>query len=340
MDILERALDAQPKARRAYITIEPHFDPSVFNLGLEKYGRVLFEGAKQIEDLGSITVAGVERYKTGLDEYAPDVKLLPKEEREAKVKQIRETVARLELELAQNVVDPEDKDFWSKVQLLSSTNREFWSKVNLTVGSEPVALDPENPQDLIRIFAIEAGGFNLVAPSLEAAKTSNKSFKFYLSRLEDTSAIRTEIKKLRNKAGGELDKLRNSKQNKLFLVAKVFLQPENGFTRSTPIDVLYDKIDDKLDGVLIGRNERDRKKADIAQFLAITQADNQTLLMSAYVKDAIFYRILVQRSDKQYQTPTGVACGNKIAEVVEFYKNPLNEKELEELIERVEKRWI
>jgi hypothetical protein len=46
-----------------------------------------------------------------LNEFAPEVKALPEEEQEAKVKQIRMVVAQLEKELAANVVDPEDKEF-------------------------------------------------------------------------------------------------------------------------------------------------------------------------------------------------------------------------------------
>jgi hypothetical protein len=304
-------------------------------MGLEKYGKVLFDGAAQIEDLSSMEVAGVERYVTGLDEFSPAVKGLPAEERAAKTKQIRETVAKLELELAQNVLDIEDPDFWKKATLLNPTNRDFWSKLNLTVESDAKPLDPTDPHDLLRIHAIEAGGFTLVAPSLEAARKSNKRYKFYLSRLEDTSAVRTELKKLRNKAGGELDKLREAKQNKLFLVSKVYLASENGFTRSTPLDVLYDKIDDKINGV----GQVKDKKAAVDDFLKICKMENKSLLLTAYVRDAIFYRILIMKSNKHYFTPSGSMAGKTLAEIVEFYANPINETELQDLIDKVENRW-
>jgi hypothetical protein len=61
--------------------------------------------------------------------------------REARVKQIREYIADLEKELAANIIDPEDKDFWNKVKLLKPDNAEFWNKnIEIKCGNEPTFL--------------------------------------------------------------------------------------------------------------------------------------------------------------------------------------------------------
>ena len=108
-------------SRESKISIKPYFDARSENMGLENYGLSLFDGIKHQEQLACLEINGINRYLTGLNEFAPEVKKLPKEKREAKVKQIRATiVADLEAELASNILDPEDKDFWNKVKLLNT----------------------------------------------------------------------------------------------------------------------------------------------------------------------------------------------------------------------------
>ena len=101
--------------KRGPIRIKPYFDANRPNMGLEQYGLVLFDGVAQEEQLACLEKNGIKHYLTGLNEFAPEIKLLPPDLREARIKDIRKTVAQLERELAANVLDPEDKDFWSKV---------------------------------------------------------------------------------------------------------------------------------------------------------------------------------------------------------------------------------
>ena len=130
-----------PKNTQSKIVIRPYFDARSENMGLENYGLSLFDGVRHQEQLACLEINGINRYLTGLNEFAPEVKKLAKEAREAKVKQIRATVADLEAELASNIIDPEDKDFWNKVKLLKPDNNEFWNKIEITVGNEPINVD-------------------------------------------------------------------------------------------------------------------------------------------------------------------------------------------------------
>lgn len=180
-------------AKSGSISIKPFFDPNKPNLGLEKYGLALFDGVFHEEQLACIEKNGIKRYITGLNEFAPEIKLIPDPEvREAKIKEIRTIVAQLERELATNVVDPKDPDFWNKVTLLQPNNDDFWSKISIRCGNNSVHLDPaKDPYDLIKLYAIDAGGFSIVCKSFEEARSRAVPPKFYLDRFVDTVSTKT-----------------------------------------------------------------------------------------------------------------------------------------------------
>ena len=265
------------------ISVKPYFDPSVSNLGLEKYGLSLYDGVYHEEQLACIERNGISRYVTGLNEFAPEVKLIKdKETREAKIKEIRSTVAQLERELAANIVDSEDPEFWNKIKLLKPDNQEFWNKISLRCGNEPVILDPnKDPYDMIKLYAIEAGGFSMVAPSYEMAKSLAVPPKFYLDKYIETVSTKTEVKKIKNKAISELDKLFNKNQNKLFYVAKVVDANSPQYKKNTPNDVIYDNMDKYINGEGVERN----LKRAANTFLDAVNLDMETLKIKAIVKD-------------------------------------------------------
>ena len=76
------------------ISIKPYFDPEQTNLGLEKYGLSLYDGVFHEEQLACIERNGILRYITGLNEFAPEVKLIQDvEKRGARIKEVRRVVA-------------------------------------------------------------------------------------------------------------------------------------------------------------------------------------------------------------------------------------------------------
>ena len=245
-------VERYPQNKKSSIAIRPYFDSAVDNMGLQKYGLSLFEGAFHEESIACLEINGIKRYLTGLNEFAPEVKMLPLEEQEAKIKQIRIVVAQLERELAANVVDPKDEQFWNKIKLLRPDNNEFWDKIKIRCGNEPVFLEPDkDPYDLIKLYAIENGGFSIVAKSLEEARRAPVPPKFYLDRLEESASLNTEVKKLRNKALAELQKLFDKNQNKLFYIAKVLDPNSPQYKKSTPNDIIYDNMDKYINLSLI-----------------------------------------------------------------------------------------
>ena len=325
--------------KKGPIAIRPFFDNRSGNMGLEKYGLTLFEGVSHEEQLACLENNGVKRYLTGLNEFAPEVKkIVDPDEREARIKEIRSIVAELEKELAANVLDVEDKDFWTKVKLLRPDNDEFWNKISLRCGNDPVFLEPEkDAYDLIKFYAINAGGFSIVAKSYEDAKTrSNRHARFYLDKYEDTASTKTELKKIRNKALAELQKLFDKNTNKLFYVAKVVDIASAQYKKSTPNDIIYDIMDTYINGESTERNPTRAAQT----FLEAANADMETLKIKAMVKDATYYKFIVAKADGViYVKDSGVMLGRNQAEIIEYLRNPLNEEILVQLSKKVEKYW-
>lgn len=330
-------VEKYPQNKRSAIAVRPYFDANVDNMGLQKYGLTLFDGAVHEEQLACLEINGIKRYLTGLNEFAPEIKDLPLDEQEAKVKEIRKVVSHLEKVLAANVVDPDDVEFWNKITLVSPKNSTLWDKIVIRVGNEPLFLEPDkDPYDLIKLYAIEAGGFSMVAKSLDEARKMPVPPKFFLDKLEETVSTNTEAKKLRNKALSELQKLFDKNQNKLFYVAKLLDPNSTQYKKSTPNDVIYDNMDKYINGEL---GEKNKKKTS-QRFLDIVALDMETLKIRSIVKDAHFYKMIATKADGFiYHMGTTTLLGRTQSDVVEYLKNPLNEEILVDLTKKVEQYW-
>jgi len=279
--------------KKTAIAVRPYFDSSASNMGLEEYGMSLFDGVTHNEQLACLDNNGVVRYVTGLNEFAPEIKLLPTQDKEARIREIRVAVADLEQELAANVIDIEDKEFWNKVILLKPNNSEFWNKISMSCGNDPVFLDPKDPYDRIKLYAIEAGGFSLVAKSLEDARAKAVPPKFYLDKEEETVMVRTEYKKLRNKALSELQKLFDKNSTKLFYIAKVVDINSTQYRKSTPNDVIYENMDNYIAG-LGGETNKERAAKT---FMDTANMDMETLKIKSIVRDSVFFKYIVNKAD-------------------------------------------
>ena len=322
---------------KAKIAVRPFFDANMQNLGLEKYGLSLYDGVKHYEQLACLENNGVVRYITGLNEFAPEIKLIKNpEEREAKIKQIRTAVAELEKELAANVLDIEDPAFWNNVKLLHPNNSEFWNKITLACGNDPVYLDMNDPYDRIKFYAIEAGGFSIVAKSFDDARSKSVPPKFYLDKEEETVMYRTEYKKMRNKALSELQKLYDKNSTKLFYIAKVVDINSTQYKFSVPADVIYENMDRHING----EGGESNKERAAKSFLDAVAMDMETLKIKSIVRDSVFFKYIVNKADGFiYHTKSGGVLGRNVSDVVEFLKNPLHDDILQDLVKSVEKYW-
>jgi hypothetical protein len=323
-------------ARKTAIAIRPYFDSRMSNMGLETYGQVLFDGVKHQEQLACLEVNGVTRYITGLNEFAPEIKVLPSDDRAAKIREIRTAVAELEKDLAANVLDIEDKDFWNKVKLLKPDNKDFWNKIDIKCGNEPVFLDPKDPFDRIKIYAIEAGAFSIIAKSYEDARSKAKPPKFYLDKEEETVMVRTEYKKMRNKALSELQKLFDKNSTKLFYIAKVVDINSTQYRKSTPNDIIYENMDMYING----EGGETNKERAAKSFIDAVNMDMETLKIKSIVRDSVFFKYIISKADGHiYHAKSNSLLGRNVSDVVEYFKNPLNEDILKDVTTSVEKLW-
>lgn len=327
----------QQSKQASAIAIRPYFNPNKENMGLQNYGMALHDGVWHEENLACLEINGVKRYVTGLNEFAPEVKMLPAAEREEKIKEIRSVISQLEKDLAANVVEPDDKEFWNKLTLLKPDNDKFWSRISVRCGNDPVYLDPEkDPYDLIKIYAIKAGGFSIVAKSLRDAKQAANSPKFYLDTIEETISTRTEFTKLRNRALVELQKLYDKNATKLRYVAKVVDIDSTQYTKSISNDVVYENMDLFING---DGSESNKKRA-VQQFIDAARSDMEDLKIRALVKDALFYRFITTKSSGWIETlDSNQKMGKRPEEVVAYLKNPENEEVLTSLLAKVEPYW-
>jgi hypothetical protein len=322
--------------KQTSIAIRPFFDSTASNMGLEEYGLSLFDGVTHNEQLACLENNGVIRYVTGLNEFAPEIKLLNPEDREARIKEIRSAIVELEKELAANVIEIDDPQFWNKVKLLKPDNAEFWNRISISCGNEPTFLDPKDPYDRIKLYAIEAGGFSIVAKSFDDARSKAVPTKFYLDKEEETVMYRTEYKKLRNKALSELQKLFDKNSTKLFYIAKVVDINSTQYKKSTPLDVIYENMDRHING----EGGETNKERAAKSFMETANLDMETLKIKSIVRDSVFFKYIINKADGYiYHAKSNSLLGRNVSDVVEFLKNPLNEDLLKDLNASCEKYW-
>lgn len=323
--------------KKGPISVRSYFDPNISNMGLEKYGISLYDGVMHEEQLACIETNGISRYLTGLNEFAPEVVLEDDPDKKAAmIKDIRETVAQLERVFASNIVDPKDPEFWNKVKRLKPDNHDFWGKISIRCGNQPLVLDPKDPDDLIKIRAIEAGGFSGIAKSYDLARAMPQSPKFYLDKFEDTIASKNEPRKLKNKALAELQQLYDTNTNKLFYICKVVDGNSVQYKKSTPNDVMYDNMDKYINGETFEKNLTRASRT----FLDACNQDMESLKIRSLIKDATYYKYLALKGDGFiWHLESNSMIGKNTAEIVEYLKNPLHEKILDTLMRKVENEW-
>ena len=320
------------------INVKPFIDNTKENMGLENYGMAVFPGIYHEEQLASIERHGVERFITGLDEFAPEVQnIKDPEQKAAVIYNIRSVITHLEKLLATNVISIDDDEFWNKVSLLRPDNKEFWGKISIRCGNDPVTLEPgKDPYDLVKFMAIEAGGFDLIAKSHEDGMAKSVAPKFFLDKEVYTVSSRTTYKRLRNKAIGLLDSISNSNVTKLLYITKAIDSSSISYKTHTPADILYDVMDDYINGHGVEAN----KKKAAEYFILTAELGMETLKLKALVKDASFLKIINLKPDGMlYHTSSSVMLGRNVSDVISFLKSPLNEDLLMKLLKEIEDYW-
>jgi hypothetical protein len=125
-ELVDESQDVIQLYLKTDICIRPYTIANKENMGLEKYNMVVFDGVVHEEQMACVETNGVIRYLNGLNEFAPEIKFISDpNKRAAKIKEIRTIVSYIEKEMAANVLDIEDSDFWNKVKICKPNNHEL-----------------------------------------------------------------------------------------------------------------------------------------------------------------------------------------------------------------------
>jgi hypothetical protein len=302
------------------VSIEPYFEAEVPNMGLEKYGMVTFPDT-EVREFVSQDING--RYITGIDPDAPAItNIEDDEEREAKLKQIQEIKSRLERVFGKDNLDARNGNFWNNFELVVHNNKK--------------ELDLKMPKDELLYHAVKAGGFELVAPDYDTARTSPKEFKYYMRKEDEDADIKIRFTILINEAKSKLNEMYHTDPALMFRIAKVILPSSTSFKPTTAPGLIYQKLNDFIEGKVV----KTTKRETATQFISACSTDRETLTITGLVQDAIYYSIIVQEKDGHfYNRETEARYGKTVKEIVAFLKNPINSSDLENITKRVETKW-
>ena len=326
------------------LAIRCYVNPGIDNMGLEQYGKSLFDGVSQIEPLGFIEKNGVKRFLTGLNENAPEVTNLPQAEREAMVKDIRETASKVHKMLTGgDLIDPslKNKDFWKECKMLSPTNEEFWGKdipypegFTIELDSSGKYLDLNNPMDILLERAIQAGGYKcLIGKSLEDAASQPNPPKFYLDRLEITASTNTEVMKLTDRAIVKLVEYADTDVERLRLIAINFDPNPTQYKTSTPANVIYKNMNDGINGLLWEKNKRQAAST----FLELSRLSLEDITIKAVLTLSKAFRFIDQKADGfLYFIEQQLVLGRTIEDAFVYFKNPIHADVLDKLQKKVD----
>jgi hypothetical protein len=249
---------------------------------------------------------GKYKYVTGLE-----VDDLPKDSPKELIEEIAAAKEELEKYYGKGVLD--------------STNEEFWKTKKIVLNKKVTHLD-----------------FNIyeIAPSYDEAVDADKKKRWYLIEPEQFANINASDSRQIDKAISKLVDIDEEKTfDDMFVIHKVLITSDRGTTKQTPKSALYKDLSDFIHGKIVKTDKRKTPKQFLDAAGALTK-DKKKLFVTAYVKDALYFNYLTVAEDGNFQnTETRAKYGATIDKAVAFLANPANQTELENVKERVEKKW-
>src|SRR6185295_17496331 len=116
-----------------------------------------------------------------------------------------------------------------------------------------------------------------------------RGYKFYLRHVEKDADIKVERAKMINKSKAALTDMDETDSHKMLLVAKVILAPNNEFSERTPKSIIYDKLDQFIDGKIV----KDNKRNTVRHFLDAYKRKVEDLYMEALVRDSLYFNFII-----------------------------------------------
>ena len=282
-------------------------------------GKFLWPGFTHVYEVFAKQLAGGNfKYQTGLD---------PEEAPEDMREEIQQALDSLEKYYGKGQLDP--------------FNGKFWKDIKLVINKKNIHLDiKNNPEHKLLYYVIKGGGICEVAPSYDEAVDAASPKRWFIVEPTQYADISAQPERVINKAIAALEFLDEEKSKEdMFLVHKVLITSDRGTTRNTPASALYKDLSDFIYGKIVKTDKR-RAPKQFADTVAMLKKDKKKLYITAYVKEANYFNFLTVSEDSNFQNiETRTKYGPTIDKAVAYLSNPANEDELENLKERVEKKW-
>jgi len=337
-DILEVPKVAGIK-RFSGVSILPYVANVPADTGMRAYGMVMHDGVVHADAPYFAVESNLQTYTTGLNEAGPEVTSIKDLSlRDAKIKEIRKFIKKCEEELAGNFGISDEmlehkKEFYDNVKTFKSVfpaeytddgngikrlTTRYWDKLTIELRNEGYTLNVSNTEDRLRQYIIEAGGYGMIAPNLEAAKKGTQLF--YLDKVSETSVEDAKILIDRDEAGALLRDMYKDQRTKLFYVTKMLssypLQWKTG-TNGTSEALMYTECTNFMDG----KGTEPRKKEAIKRFLSLAEMHPDDLKIHCYVNDGLRLGLLSTGTDGTItHTPSSVVLGRGINNVFAYLK--------------------
>ena len=230
------------------------------------------------------------KYKTGLDEFDPEVVSLPKEDYEKKVEWIKATRAALEKQIGkEGILDARNGDFWDLWKVDFEVAQD---KKTTLMGSHPQFVPGKYWEHQLALITLAAGG-DIPFSKKEASDPRYKDAQFYLTtKDEELTLSKDRVKKSR---------LRSVQMEKLF--------PTEGgeggnFERALNIAYLLGVQKDSNIGIEKLEEVLEIFSAQpeyIDRFLSLCKMENSEIAIDVVIKKAIDYDVIKFRpEDKMY----------------------------------------
>jgi len=293
--------------------------------GLDKFDLSRHVGTLKQISVHYDTLTG--KFKTGLDENAPEVLALPKEEREQKIDWIKATRSSLEQKIGRpGILDPTNEDFWS----VWSVNLEIGQDKHVKVfGQHPYFIPETHWSHALALITLQANDA-LPMSKKEANNPKYKDAQFYITTPEEEVTMSKE--KVRE------NRARNTEMSKLFDDTNPLY--ERALRIAYLLNVQKEPVGlEKLEEVL---EMFSSQKEYIKRFLELCKMEDQELELRTTLKKAIELDVIsFNAADKVYYRGGFNMRGTEEAVVNMFKVNladPVIAREYVEIKDAVNKR--
>ena len=268
------------------------------------------------------------RFRTGLNEH--DLKSSPvllEELRDVYIKNLPNTIERI-------------KEVYGE-EALDNSNTVFWNdkgKIQVTADMLNTVFDDETDIDaLILKYNVAAGGFTDVAPSLECAQASGKTF--YIVEQEEYNNEKFDDKvNFKLKASAALNNLyEKGSTEALLYLSWVVLAETQGFTRANSKEVIVSALSDYIDGNLVNKDKKACSKRFV-EYANMWKNDKEALITEAIVNVGVYFGMIYLLNGKYVTKERGTTLGGDKKLAVKNLSDVKNIEELKELKAAVDER--